>query len=76
MLTLAAAGKIGAKVVLLNTGFAAPQLADVCAREQVSAVVADEEFAAMLDVLPGLPCASSGGPMARRHCRRSMPSRG
>lgn len=52
MLALAAAGKIGARVVLLNTGFAAPQLADVCARENVSAVVADEEFAALLDVLP------------------------
>lgn len=52
MLALAAAGKVGARVVLLNTGFAAPQLADVCAREQVSAVVADEEFAALLDVLP------------------------
>lgn len=52
MLALAAAGKIGAKVVLLNTGFAAPQLADVCARENVSAVVADEEFSALLDVLP------------------------
>lgn len=50
-LALAAAGKIGAKVVLLNTGFAAPQLADVCARENVSAVVADEEFTALLDVL-------------------------
>lgn len=52
MLTLAAAGKVGARVVLLNTGFAAPQLADVCAREHVSAVVADQEFSALLDVLP------------------------
>ncbi|OMC03439.1 acyl-CoA synthetase [Mycolicibacterium fortuitum] len=52
MLALAAAGKVGARVVLLNTGFAAPQLADVCAREHVSAVVADEEFVALLEVLP------------------------
>lgn len=52
MLALAAAGKSGTKVVLLNTGFAAPQLADVCAREHVSAVIADEEFAVLLDVLP------------------------
>ncbi|OBB16095.1 acyl-CoA synthetase [Mycolicibacterium setense] len=52
MLALAAAGKIGARVVLLNTGFAAPQLADVCARENVSAVIADEEFTSLLDVLP------------------------
>ncbi|WP_454789634.1 acyl-CoA synthetase [Mycolicibacterium lutetiense] len=53
MLALAAAGKVGAKVVLLNTGFAAPQLADVCARENVSAVVADEEFSALVEALPG-----------------------
>lgn len=52
MLVLAAAGKIGVRVVLLNTGFAAPQLADVCTRESVSAVVADEEFTALLDALP------------------------
>ncbi|MEV0669717.1 acyl-CoA synthetase [Mycobacterium sp. NPDC050441] len=52
MLALAAAGKIGARAVLLNTGFAGPQLADVCARENVSAVVADEEFAGLLAVLP------------------------
>lgn len=52
MLALAAAGKVGARVVLLNTGFAAPQLTDVCARENVSAVVADEEFDALLDALP------------------------
>ena len=52
LLGLSAAGKIGAKVVLLNTGFAAPQLADVCARENVSAVIADEEFTALLAALP------------------------
>ncbi|OHU06806.1 acyl-CoA synthetase [Mycobacterium syngnathidarum] len=51
-LALAAAGKVGARVVLLNTGFAAPQLADVCERENVSAVVADEEFVGLLDALP------------------------
>ncbi|MGV0813766.1 acyl-CoA synthetase [Mycolicibacterium boenickei] len=53
MLALAAAGKVGARVVLLNTGFAAPQLADVCAREKVSAVVADEEFSTLVEELPG-----------------------
>lgn len=52
LLALAAAGKVGARVVLLNTGFAAPQLAEVCARENVSAVVADDEFSALLDALP------------------------
>jgi fatty-acyl-CoA synthase len=52
LLTLAAAGKLGARVVLLNTGFAAPQLADVCERENVAAVVADEEFTALVGPLP------------------------
>jgi fatty-acyl-CoA synthase len=52
MVTLSAANKIGVRVVLMNTGFAAPQLADVAARERVSCVVADDEFADLLDVLP------------------------
>ncbi|WP_110883757.1 acyl-CoA synthetase [Mycolicibacterium wolinskyi] len=51
-LALGAAGKVGARVVLLNTGFAAPQLADVCARENISAVIADQEFTSLLEVLP------------------------
>ena len=52
MVTLSAANKIGVRVLLMNTGFAAPQLADVAAREKVSCVVADDEFADLLDVLP------------------------
>ncbi len=51
LLGLAAANKAGARAVLLNTGFAAPQLADVCARERVTVVLADAEFA---DDLAGL----------------------
>ena len=38
------AAKLGARTVLLNTDFAGPQLADVCAREQVALLVHDEEF--------------------------------
>ncbi len=52
VVTLSAANKIGARVVLMNTGFAGPQLADVSAREQVSCMLADDEFADLLDVLP------------------------
>lgn len=48
LLELAAANKAGARTVLLNTGFAAPQLIDVCAREGVTAVLADDEFADQL----------------------------
>jgi fatty-acyl-CoA synthase len=39
---------LGADVVYLNTGFAAPQLADVARREGVVAVFYDEEFAPVL----------------------------
>src|SRR5690349_12555488 len=44
VIALAAAGRIGCDVVLLNTEFAAPQLAELLPREQVTAAVADPEF--------------------------------
>ena len=49
-----ACGKFGARLVLLNTGFSRVQLADVAAREGVSALVFDEEFA---DLLSGVPAS-------------------
>ncbi|MFF0816455.1 acyl-CoA synthetase [Rhodococcus sp. NPDC003318] len=52
VLTMLAAAKLGAKLVLMNTGFATPQLVDVAAREQVRAFVYDEEFAAIAAGLP------------------------
>jgi fatty-acyl-CoA synthase len=39
-----AAAKLGARTLLLNTDFAGPQLADVCAREGVTVLVHDDEF--------------------------------
>ncbi|WP_216216034.1 acyl-CoA synthetase [Amycolatopsis aidingensis] len=48
VLAMLAAGKLGARLVLMNTGFAKPQLADVAAREQVRALVYDEEFTDLL----------------------------
>ncbi len=39
-----AAGKIGARVLYLNTDFAGPQLRDVCRREGVSLLIHDEEY--------------------------------
>ncbi|GAB5900492.1 AMP-binding protein [Mycolicibacterium mageritense] len=41
---LAASGKVGAQLLLMNTGFAKPQLADVANREKVGVLVHDEEF--------------------------------
>lgn len=52
VLTLLAAGKLGARVVLMNTGFAKPQLAEVARREGVGAILADAEFAGLLDAIP------------------------
>jgi fatty-acyl-CoA synthase len=47
-----AGGKIGAKVLLMNTGFAKPQFAAVCEREGVSALVYDVEFTDILGDVP------------------------
>jgi fatty-acyl-CoA synthase len=44
MVTISAANKIGVRTVLMNTGFAGPQLADVSARENVSCILVDDEF--------------------------------
>jgi acyl-CoA synthetase (AMP-forming)/AMP-acid ligase II len=44
-----AISKLGADVLYLNTGFAGPQLGEVLAREGAVALVADDEFAAVLD---------------------------
>jgi acyl-CoA synthetase (AMP-forming)/AMP-acid ligase II len=44
-----AASRIGADVLLLNTSFAGPALAEVVAREGVCAVIYDEEFTDIVD---------------------------
>src|SRR3954465_7350642 len=44
LLTLSALSKVGADAILLNTGFGAPQIADVCEREDAKAVIYDAEF--------------------------------
>ncbi|UGT57125.1 AMP-binding protein [Nocardia asteroides] len=50
--TIAAAAKLGSKLVLLNTGFGAAQLRDVLAREQVDALVLDPALSALATDLP------------------------
>ena len=56
--SLAAATRIGADALLLNTGFSGPQLRDVLEREGATLLVYDEEFAPLLaqakEHLPGL----------------------
>jgi acyl-CoA synthetase (AMP-forming)/AMP-acid ligase II len=46
---LIAANRIGADVLLLNTSFAGPALAEVVSREGADAVIYDEEFADTVD---------------------------
>ncbi|WP_067691158.1 acyl-CoA synthetase [Nocardia jejuensis] len=52
VLALLAAGRLGARAVLMNTGFAAPQLADVAAREHVDGILLDSEFIELLSEIP------------------------
>jgi fatty-acyl-CoA synthase len=47
-----AAGKLGATALLMNTGFAKPQFAQVAEREGVSAMVYDTEFTEILGEVP------------------------
>ena len=47
--SLIAANRIGADILLLNTSFAGPALAEVVSRENVDAVVYDEEFTPTVD---------------------------
>jgi acyl-CoA synthetase (AMP-forming)/AMP-acid ligase II len=57
---LVAATRSGADVVLLNTSFAGPALAEVVKREGVDAIIYDEEFA------PAIDWALAGNPEATR----------
>ncbi|MGY4710658.1 acyl-CoA ligase FadD12 [Mycolicibacterium sp. CBM1] len=47
--SLIAATRIGADVLLLNTAFAGPALAEVVNRERADVIIYDEEFAASVD---------------------------
>jgi len=44
VIAMASCGKLGARLVLMNTGFAKPQFAQVCEREDVKVVLHDSEF--------------------------------
>ncbi|MCP2274664.1 fatty-acyl-CoA synthase [Nocardia amikacinitolerans] len=52
VLSLLAAGKLGVRAVLMNTGFAKPQFADVATREKVKAVLHDSEFLDLMSAIP------------------------
>ncbi|WP_328387582.1 acyl-CoA synthetase [Nocardia sp. NBC_00416] len=52
VLSMLAAGKLGLRAVLMNTGFAKPQLADVAEREKIKAVLHDSEFFDLMSAIP------------------------
>ena len=52
IIAMAACAKVGARFVLMNTGFAKPQFAQVCEREGVKGVLYDSEFSDLLEALP------------------------
>ncbi|WP_328405046.1 acyl-CoA synthetase [Nocardia sp. NBC_00403] len=52
VLSLLATGKLGVRTVLMNTGFAKPQFADVSERENVKAVLHDSEFLDLMSAIP------------------------
>ncbi|WP_280458139.1 acyl-CoA synthetase [Nocardia carnea] len=52
VLSMLTAGKLGLRAVLMNTGFATPQFADVAEREQVKAVLHDSEFFELMSAIP------------------------
>jgi fatty-acyl-CoA synthase len=52
IIAMASCGKLGARQVMMNTGFAKPQFAQVCDREDVKVVLHDSEFLSLLDALP------------------------
>ncbi|MBF6297058.1 acyl-CoA synthetase [Nocardia amamiensis] len=52
VLSLLATGKLGVRAVLMNTGFAKPQFADVAEREHVKAVLHDSEFVDLMSAIP------------------------
>lgn len=54
-----AASRLGADILLLNTDFAGPQLADVLARERPGVLVADAEFLPSLEHPPPLIVADA-----------------
>lgn len=48
LIATAAVGKLGCDLLLLNTGFSGPQIADVCRREHPTALIHDAEFEALI----------------------------
>lgn len=55
IITLSAAGRAGFRLALMNTGFGPTQFVEVAERENVRAMLYDEEFTDVLDGLGAMP---------------------
>ena len=71
-----AAARTGADLVLLNTGFPGPQLADVVAAERITIVVHDDEFAAALAYCTGIASVDEASSAALSESGKPLTSRG
>ena len=66
---LVAANRIGADVLLLNTSFAGPAMAEVIEREGADVVIYDQEFTATVDARPAQRAGRHQNPGLGRHAR-------
>ena len=66
-----AISKLGADVLYVNTGFAGPQLGEVLRSENAAAVIADDEFAPLLDEVAGVAAAADRVGRGRRRAGRA-----
>ena len=73
--SLVAVSATGADVVLLNTGFAAPQLADVVEQEDIGFVIHDDEFADLVSACGARAFDESASDELSRSPERIQPRR-
>lgn len=75
-LALAAAGRAGIRLAMMNTGFGVAQFRDVAEREKLAAILYDEEFAALAASLdPAIPRILTWRDSATAPGRPAAPSR-
>lgn len=76
--TVWAAASLGANILLLNTDFPAPQLAQVLERHRVDALVCDEEFLPVLREagFDGVPVVADAAARAGEECLDSLMAAG
>nr|WP_225443438.1 AMP-binding protein [Lolliginicoccus lacisalsi] len=74
VIAMLAAGKLGARLVLLNTGFSGPQLRAIAERENIDALVHDCEFDAIVEHAPASVTTYLGWHDPQAPARRACPT--